>query len=42
MTSASFVFLAPDDTLLLVVRALAITGDGVVGAVSVLEVATNI
>jgi hypothetical protein len=42
MTSVSLPFLLPDDTLPLLVRALATIGEGVVGIVSVLEVATNI
>jgi hypothetical protein len=42
MTSVSFPFLLPDDTLPLLVWALATIGEGVVGIVSVVEVAINI
>lgn len=42
MTSVSLTFLLPDDTFPLLVRALAMIGEGVVGIVSVLDVATNI
>jgi hypothetical protein len=41
MTSISLGFLLPDDTFPLLVLALAMIGDGVVGIVSVLDVATN-
>ena len=42
MTSISLAFLLPDDIFPLLVRALAMIGEGVVGTVSVLDVATNI
>jgi hypothetical protein len=42
MTSISLAFLLPDDIFPLLVRALAMIGEGVVGIVSVLDVATNI
>jgi hypothetical protein len=44
MTSVSLTFLLPDDIfpLLLLVRTLATIGEGVVGIVSVLDVAINI
>jgi len=42
MTSVSLPFLLPDDIFPLLVRALAMIGEGGVGIVSVLDVATNI
>jgi hypothetical protein len=42
MTSISLAFLLPDDIFPLLVRALAMIGEGVDGIVSVLDVATNI